>query len=242
MKVTRRGLIAGGVAAGALPLLHEVVPHQGLHDGLASAAGGEHEAGAHDMGAIAGTDSTVATAAHGGGVNGPTFKGGEFVDHAANGFNPTDILRDFDWGKTRAGWRAGRIAARVGGRRLRQGDRGRSRGHLPGLDLQRAGPRSDAAMQRRATCCGSASSTARPIPTRCTSTDSIRPRWTACRGSGAGVIAARGEHDLRVRCRSVRPAPLPLPRQPARRAHRSRDVRRASSSIPSRGVPRPTRW
>ena len=111
MKVTRRGLIAGGVAAGALPLLHEVVPHQGLHDGLASAAGGEHEAGAHDMGAMAGTDSTVATAAHGGGVNGPTFKGGEFVDHAANGFNPTDILRDFDWGK------ASRLAS---GRTLRE--------------------------------------------------------------------------------------------------------------------------
>jgi FtsP/CotA-like multicopper oxidase with cupredoxin domain len=37
--------------------------------------------------------------AHGGGVNGPTFRGGQ-VDHVANGFNPTEILRSFDYGKT----------------------------------------------------------------------------------------------------------------------------------------------
>ncbi len=39
--------------------------------------------------------------AHGGGVSGPTFRKGDVVDHQANGFNPTDILRDFDTGKTR---------------------------------------------------------------------------------------------------------------------------------------------
>ena len=32
---------------------------------------------------------------------GPTFREGVTVDHAANGFNPTEILRDFDWGTTR---------------------------------------------------------------------------------------------------------------------------------------------
>ncbi|MDQ3770156.1 MAG: multicopper oxidase domain-containing protein, partial [Actinomycetota bacterium] len=38
---------------------------------------------------------------HGGGAAGPTFKRGGVVDHAANGFNPTDLLRDFDMGTTR---------------------------------------------------------------------------------------------------------------------------------------------
>ncbi len=38
--------------------------------------------------------------AHGGGVNGPTFRIGSTVDHGANGFNPTDVLRDFDYGTT----------------------------------------------------------------------------------------------------------------------------------------------
>ena len=31
----------------------------------------------------------------------PGFKAGESVDHAANGFNPTELLRDFDHGTTR---------------------------------------------------------------------------------------------------------------------------------------------
>jgi FtsP/CotA-like multicopper oxidase with cupredoxin domain len=38
---------------------------------------------------------------HGGGVNGPTMRKGATVDHRANGFNPTDVLRDFDMGRTR---------------------------------------------------------------------------------------------------------------------------------------------
>jgi len=37
---------------------------------------------------------------HGGGINGATFRTGQVVDHAKNGFNPTDILRDFDSGAT----------------------------------------------------------------------------------------------------------------------------------------------
>ncbi len=37
---------------------------------------------------------------HGGGATGPTFRKGETVDHKANGFNPTEILRDFDMGRT----------------------------------------------------------------------------------------------------------------------------------------------
>ena len=93
-RVTRRRLLAGGAAAGAIPLLHEVVPHQGLHDQLAAAAGDHGSHGSHDPADGGGMS------AHGGGVDGPTFQQGGAVDHVANGFDPTEILRDFDWGKT----------------------------------------------------------------------------------------------------------------------------------------------
>jgi FtsP/CotA-like multicopper oxidase with cupredoxin domain len=90
--ISRRRLLAGGVAAApALALLHENVPHQGIHDALngGSAAAQTH----HAVG-------PAAAMAHGGGAEGPTFRQDEVVDHIANGFNPTEILRDFDYGKT----------------------------------------------------------------------------------------------------------------------------------------------
>ncbi|MGQ0841609.1 multicopper oxidase domain-containing protein [Actinokineospora sp.] len=37
---------------------------------------------------------------HGGGVNGATFRQGTQVDHRANGFDPTEVLREFDYGTT----------------------------------------------------------------------------------------------------------------------------------------------
>ena len=89
-KLSRRRLIAGGATAGvALPLVHQFVPHNGAHRALegAEAATDHPEHGA-------------AQALHGGGNAGPTFRMGATVDHGANGFNPTEILRDFDWGKT----------------------------------------------------------------------------------------------------------------------------------------------
>ncbi|BAH55784.1 putative oxidoreductase (plasmid) [Rhodococcus opacus B4] len=46
---------------------------------------------AHSGGAHAG--------GHGGGVSGPTFRKGAIVDHDANGFDPTEVLRDFDYGR-----------------------------------------------------------------------------------------------------------------------------------------------
>jgi FtsP/CotA-like multicopper oxidase with cupredoxin domain len=89
-KLNRRNLLIGGAAAGAsMPLLHQLVPHQGLHDAIEGAKAAEHGA-AHGG----------AAALHGGGAAGPTFGAGREVDHAANGFHPTEILRDFDWGKT----------------------------------------------------------------------------------------------------------------------------------------------
>jgi FtsP/CotA-like multicopper oxidase with cupredoxin domain len=94
--VTRRRLLAGGVvAAPTLALLHETIPHQGLHDALgggSAAASTEH--GGHLM---HGGDVHI----NGLGTAGPTFRAGEVVDHDANGFNPTEILRDFDYGTTR---------------------------------------------------------------------------------------------------------------------------------------------
>ena len=88
--MNRRNLLIGGAAAGAsMPLLHQLIPHQGLHEAVDGAEAAEHGA-AHGG----------AAALHGGGAAGPTFAAGE-VDHAANGFNPTEMLRDFDWGRTR---------------------------------------------------------------------------------------------------------------------------------------------
>jgi FtsP/CotA-like multicopper oxidase with cupredoxin domain len=90
-RVNRRNLLIGGAAAGAsMPLLHQLIPHQGLHEALEGAEAAEH-----------GASHGGAQALHGGGAAGPTFAAGGEVDHAANGFNPTEMLRDFDWGKTR---------------------------------------------------------------------------------------------------------------------------------------------
>jgi FtsP/CotA-like multicopper oxidase with cupredoxin domain len=88
-KLSRRKLLAGGaMATPALALLHETVPHDGLHRAL----------GGHQT-------ASAAPAGHPGhGSNGmghATFAPGRQVDHRANGFNPTDVLRDFDFGKTR---------------------------------------------------------------------------------------------------------------------------------------------
>src|ERR687891_881010 len=92
-KFSRRKLIAGSAAAGAsLPLLHQFVPHQGLHEAIEGAEAAHNGHGGAKGGA---------SALHGGGAAGPTFRAGATVDHAANGFTPTEMLRDFDWGKTR---------------------------------------------------------------------------------------------------------------------------------------------
>jgi FtsP/CotA-like multicopper oxidase with cupredoxin domain len=81
-ELTRRKLIAGGVPAlgGAAAFLHSTVPHQHPWDNEAQASSG-HATG-HDGGHAA-------------------FRAGRTVDHAANGFDPHELLRDFDWGTTR---------------------------------------------------------------------------------------------------------------------------------------------
>jgi FtsP/CotA-like multicopper oxidase with cupredoxin domain len=95
-KLTRRGLLASGAAAApALAALHEVVPHRGLHRAL----GGHQTEAAQAQGTGHGSAS-----GHGGGQAGVLSHdgfGGRTVDHAANGFNPTEVVRDFDWGRSR---------------------------------------------------------------------------------------------------------------------------------------------
>ena len=91
-KINRRKLLIGGAAGAAIPVVHGLVPHSGVHQALEGASAAEQHGGA----AIHGGASAV----HGGGNGGPTFKQGEVVDHASNGFNPTEMLRDFDYGKT----------------------------------------------------------------------------------------------------------------------------------------------
>src|SRR5688500_17521289 len=90
-KLTRRGLIASGAAAPAIAALHEVVPHKGLHGAL----GGEQQASAAEGGHGHGLNHAnpgEGIAIHDG------FRGS--VDVRANGFDPSEIVRDFDYGKT----------------------------------------------------------------------------------------------------------------------------------------------
>ncbi len=86
--LTRRKLLSAVPALGlGAAALHATVPHS---HATASAAD-EH---AHRE--AAGGDDAAHSAGHGGHAG---FRGGE-VDHRANGFDPHEIVRDFDWGKT----------------------------------------------------------------------------------------------------------------------------------------------
>ena len=78
---SRRNFLVGGIAGSAGLTLGA----QQLLPAPVARADGHHHAG-------------TGAPAHGGGVTGPTFRQGSTVDHAANGFNPTEILRDFDYG------------------------------------------------------------------------------------------------------------------------------------------------
>ncbi len=84
MNFNRRQLLGGGAiaAAGALTALDPRGDRAAAQDASTTHAG-------------------MGTQGHGGGTAGATMRKGATVDHRANGFNPTDILRDFDYGKTR---------------------------------------------------------------------------------------------------------------------------------------------
>jgi FtsP/CotA-like multicopper oxidase with cupredoxin domain len=83
-RLTRRSLLAGSLpAAGAAgALLHATVPHNHPWDDTAHAAQDGHDG-------------------HGAEGGHASFRDGATVDHRANGFDPHEMLRDFDWGRTR---------------------------------------------------------------------------------------------------------------------------------------------
>jgi FtsP/CotA-like multicopper oxidase with cupredoxin domain len=91
--ISRRKLLGGAAAAGvALPALHELVPHRGLHHALESAnasSGRSHGSGDPAAHSAAGMHSHN------------DFAGGREVSHRFNGFDPSAMVRDFDWGRTR---------------------------------------------------------------------------------------------------------------------------------------------
>jgi len=89
-KLSRRGLLAAGaVSVPALAAAHELIPHRGLHHAL----GGGEAASAHE--AMHGSQAATGAAMHNG------FTAGGAVDHRANGFDPSEVVRDFDYGRTR---------------------------------------------------------------------------------------------------------------------------------------------
>ncbi len=91
-RISRRHLLGGAaVGAASLPALHELVPHQGLHDQFASAQGPHAGHAGHDPSAHRGAS-------------------GGRVDSRANGFDPHTLVRDFDHGTLR----------REGGRDVRE--------------------------------------------------------------------------------------------------------------------------
>jgi len=92
--VSRRKLLGGAAAAGAaIPLMHELVPHRGLHDQSASA---REQAISNGHAAHRGSGHLGARGR---------------VDPKANGFDPQVILRDFDEGTVRNGVREWEIVA-----------------------------------------------------------------------------------------------------------------------------------
>src|SRR5215211_3313857 len=91
-RVSRRKLLGGAAAASAVPVLHELIPHQGLHGGTSSAA--------------------AAVAHHHAGHRGSAHQGAVGrVAGSANGFDPAEIVRDFDAGTLRDGVREWEIVA-----------------------------------------------------------------------------------------------------------------------------------
>jgi FtsP/CotA-like multicopper oxidase with cupredoxin domain len=92
-KVSRRKLLGGAAATGAaIPVLHDMVPHQNLHGGTSAAqAAVEHHRQAH----------------RGSGHLGATGR----VSSRTNGFDPHEIVRDFDEGTLRGGVREWSIVA-----------------------------------------------------------------------------------------------------------------------------------
>ena len=114
-RLTRRRLIAAG-GSGAAPCSRRRGTATGQHAHAAGEVHAGHEGSGH-----------------------ADFRDGRTVDHAANGFDPHELVRDFDWGRTTPHGERPR-GPRMGARRARPRDRGRARRALRRLDLQRPHP------------------------------------------------------------------------------------------------------
>src|SRR5829696_4327050 len=96
-KLSRRRLLGGAAAASAaIPVLHELVPHRSLHHVGDAAAAEPHMPGM-------GGPATGRHAAHLGAVG--------TVDPRINGFDPQEVLRDFDEGRVVNGVREWELLA-----------------------------------------------------------------------------------------------------------------------------------
>ena len=225
-KLSRRRLLAASVpaAGGVAAALHSVVPHGHPWEHEALAATGTHEGHA-------------ATAPHGGHAS---FRDGRTVDHAANGFDPHEILRDFDWGTTTR-MASGRVLREWELHRGRPRDRGRARRALRGVDLQRPHPGADAALPG-----GRAAADHVPQRLRPPAHDPL-PRHPPGR-DGRRARARRGRDPARAGARSTSSTPCPpaCTSTTATSARSPSTSRRAStarsSSTPPTGARTPTRW
>ena len=234
--ISRRRLLAGGVvAAPTLALLHETVPHQGLHDAL-----GGGSASAADRTTRPRT-RPAAKMAHGGGAEGPTFRAGRERRPRRQRLQPDRDPARLRLRQDHAGWRAAGCCA--SGSSSPPTRRSRSRpgvsfpawtynGRVPGPTLRcREGE-----LLRIRFVNGSEHPHTIHFHGLHPAVDGRHPRRRR-RDHRAGQV-----DRLRVRRRALRPAPLPLPRR-----RRSPSTSRAASTAPSsstrsRGAPRPTRW
>jgi manganese oxidase len=100
-KLSRRKLLGGAAAAGAaLPALHQVLPHEGLHHAVDDAFAQDGHGGGHEI-------------QGGGGVIKHPLNAGTvgMVNPRTNGFDPQEILRDFDEGRVVNGVREWELVA-----------------------------------------------------------------------------------------------------------------------------------
>ena len=199
-KVSRRKLLGGAAATGAaLPVLHELVPHRGLHGGTSAAqAAVEHHQQAHRGSGHIGAVGRVTT--------------GQRLRPAG------------DPARLRRGGRQGR-RSRVGDRRRGPRDRGGSRRQVRRLDLQRARARADAPRPRGRAPAGSLRERLEApahdaLPRHPPRRDGRHP-GDRCRQHRGGRL-----DDLRVRRHAVRAPPLPLPLHAAGGPHRQGALRR----------------
>lgn len=88
-KISRRKLLGAAAAVPAAGGLHSLLGGGGIAAGKSVGDGST------------GADGGAAGHAGHGDFTHATFAPGREVDHARNGFNPTEMLRDFDYGKTR---------------------------------------------------------------------------------------------------------------------------------------------